>query len=106
MECGIQKEADTSKVAVEVTGRSWSYLGLSFLLFLECSLCHLGICHLLGSGGWESCWPQTLWCGPKEDPLLPPPQGHSVEMEQTLISLRRPMLTASFSHIYTMSLPS
>jgi hypothetical protein len=69
---GTEREADTSKVAVEVTGRGCSYLGLSFLLFLECSHCHLGICHLLGSGGWESCWPQTLWCGPKEDPLLPP----------------------------------
>lgn len=50
------REANTSKVAVEVTGRGWSYLGLSFLLFLECSHCHPGICHLLGSGGEERCW--------------------------------------------------
>lgn len=59
--CGVQREAGTGKVAVEVTGRGWSYLGLSFLLFLACNHCHPGICHLLGSGGWESCWPLTLW---------------------------------------------
>lgn len=45
------READTGNVVVEVTGRGWSYLGPSFLLFLECTHCPPGICHLLGSAG-------------------------------------------------------
>lgn len=97
---GVQREADTDKVAVEVAGRGWSYLGLSFLLFLECSHCHPGICHLLGSGGWESCWPQTLWLVLRRTLSYPPTQGHSVDMGQNLLFHRRPLLSASFFHIY------
>lgn len=54
------READTGNVVVEVTERGWSYLGPSFLLFPECTHCPPGICHLLGSGGWEKRWPQAL----------------------------------------------